>query len=685
RMMRRCAICSLRSTGVSRQDTYGRPINLRTLPLADHYLLSPKDLATYTHLAELVDAPVVSLKIEGRMRSPEYVAIVTATYREALDAIARGDWKPDDEKVRDLLLAFNRGFTAGYLFGERHGKLMSREQPSNRGLPVGVVTRWDERSHRVTVRTEQHIALHPGDGVLFTDPKTPEDEWGFSLNNEPVLSDNCITFAVPRAVQPGARLSLTSSAALSARARQITSGSISGLRHPVPVDLAVRVNPDGSTLLEGMINLPGKNPVKISRIPDIRLVPAKTHPLTRDQLGSQLTKTGGTPFVVRELSIVYDGDLFAPLGELNRVRRDFFAHAEEQLINATIPAPDDLKTVKGLLGAVSGRLHQESTLSDTAPSKLPMLAIYVDQLKQVDAAARSGSDVIYFEPGYASGITGCNTLDQPDLVVAQIRKALEYCRNAHVRLVWKLPRITNDRFLEEYLPSVSAMYNEGLEECMVENVGTAQAIHAREPGIHISGSVGLNIFNNQAVRSLSSVPFSLLTLSPELSGSEIALFAQLNNKHAGMPALAVLVQGNYEAMISRDCLLEPACHCHHAPTAREEETRPFFGIQDETGHIFPFSIDGECQTHLKNAVETCLVDALPEIIQSGIQSVAIDARGRTAAYAGEMVQYYRDAITIACQKTHDTPRELERIKEQIKGIALGGITAGHYRKGLKEE
>jgi putative protease len=667
------------------QDTYGRPVNLRTLPLADQYLLSPKDLATYTHLAELVDAPIVSLKIEGRMRSPEYVAIVTATYREALDAIARGTWKPDDEKVRDLLLAFNRGFTAGYLFCERHGKLMSREQPSNRGLPVGVVTNWDDRSHRVTVTNNLKIPLHSGDGVLFSQLPNTEAEWGFSLNNEPVFSDKRITFAVPRAVQPGARLSLTSSAALSARARQITSSSIAGLRHPVPVDLEVRVNPDGTLLLEGTIDIPGKVPVRISRIPDIRLVTAKTHPLTREQLESQLTKTGGTPFVVRELSLTYDGCLFAPLGELNRVRRDFFLDAEEQLINATIPASEDLKSVKERLGAATGRLQQKSSLPTTTPAQLPQLAIYVDQPEQVKAATRSGVDIVYFEPDYASGLTGCNPLDRPEIVVAQIREALECCLNTHVRLVWKLPRITGEAVLQDYLPFVSAMHKTGLEECMVGNVGTARAIHAKEPGMHISGSVGLNVFNSQTVRSLSSLQFSLLTLSPELSGTEIVLFAQATNGESCTPALAVIVQGSCEAMISRDCLLEPACHCRHVPGSQDNAKKPFFGIQDETGHIFPFSIDGECRTHLANAVETCLIDALPELIQSGIRSIAIDARGRTAAYAGEMVQYYREAITISCPKTRDTPRELERLKERIKGIALGGITAGHYRKGLKEE
>jgi len=268
----------------SKADEYGRPVDPIHMPMTGQYLLSPKDLSTYTHLADLVDLPVVSFKIEGRMRSPEYGALVTATYREALDELARGAWRPDEAKVRELLLAFNRGFTAGYLFGERHGNLMSRKDPGNQGLFFGTVTQWDDRTGRVTVSAGQQIALHAGDGVLFTDPKHKDAEWGFSLNNEPVRSGTQVTFAVPRAVQTGARVTLTSSVAVSARARQIMSGTSAGLRHPVPVDLAVQVQPDGLIHMEGTIALPGKVPFRFSRVPDMRLVPAKTHPLTRDQL-----------------------------------------------------------------------------------------------------------------------------------------------------------------------------------------------------------------------------------------------------------------------------------------------------------------------------------------------------------------------------------------------------------------
>ena len=82
------------------QDEYGCPVNLHPLPQPERFLLSPKDLCTYSHLPELVRTSVASLKIEGRMKSPEYVATVVSIYRRALDTIARGTWQPENEDMR---------------------------------------------------------------------------------------------------------------------------------------------------------------------------------------------------------------------------------------------------------------------------------------------------------------------------------------------------------------------------------------------------------------------------------------------------------------------------------------------------------------------------------------------------------------------------------------------------------
>jgi len=121
----------------------------------------------------------------------------------------------------------------------------------------------------------------------------------------------------------------------------------------------------------------------------------------------------------------------------------------------------------------------------------------------------------------------------------------------------------------------------------------------------------------------------------------------------------------------------------NSDSPQKSTPRAFCGIRDSTGRIFPVRSDGSCRTHVFNAVETCLIDHIPSLVQMGIDSVAIDARGRTAAYAGQMVHIYRDAISGAKRDGTAARERLIPLKKQVKKIALGGITAGHFVKGLK--
>jgi len=678
------------------RDEYGRLINIRTLPLAEHFLLSPKDLCTYRNLPELVNSPVASLKIEGRMKSPEYVAIVVSIYRRALDAIATGDWEPDESDWSDLLLAFNRGFTGGYLFNCYHAALMGRERPDNRGLCIGSVTRWDDRARRVSVQCDIPVAPHSGDGLLFSYPDHVDADWGFSLNNEPVRRKECITFTVPRQVRPGARVFITASGTLLARARQIMSQSPADLRHPVPLDLVVKITPDGTLTLTGTIHTSAGKPIVIQQTTDLRLVPAQSRPLSRDQLAVQLKKTGGTPFVIQNFLLEYTGGMFAPVAELNRVRREFLAYAEETLVRAAIPPPDKLAAARSRLETITNSFpvysgkNPEKNLAkpEKKPGSIPTkisLAVYTDQIESVRTAIRAGADVCYFEPDFSAE----RRVEGEGLLLAsgaaQFREALTLSRHARVRMVWKLPRITRQNMLDAVLPIITGLKNEGLDECMVDGTGALHAILSRIPGMHISGSVGMNMFNHRSVIALSNPPFRMLTLSPELSKKEIALLVT-TARHAGSTTeLAVIVQGTVETMISEDCLPEPVRHCQCTSQSDAQTDSAVYGIRDDTGHIFPVRVDAECRTHIGNAVETCLVDHLPDLIKAGISSFVIDAWGRTPRYTGEMTVIYRDAIALVRDPDGDTPRRLTGLKEQVRRCAWGGLTAGPFLHGLKEQ
>jgi len=668
------------------RDEYGRPERIHTLPLPGPYLLSPKDLCTWYNLPDLVGAPVVSLKIEGRMKSPEYVAVVVSAYRRALDAIAAGDFSPGPEAERDLLLAFNRGFTRGYLLGDRHDTLMARDAPDNRGICIGTVTRQDERSGDVTVLLDGTLAPVTGDGLLFTDPARQREDWGFLLNNAPVAKDRrTLVFHVPRPVSPGSRVSVTSSREWEARARQIIAHPPPDLVRRVPVDLSVTVDSAGTIVMEGRLESgPGKE-VRVSYRPDLRLVPARSRPLSQEQLETRLRKSGDTPFVIRNCSLHYSGTLFAPVGELNRIRREFLLRAEEALLASSLPPESGIaRSRQQLSAAFPSRPAAVAATGDAVPlTSSPGLTVYADTTEAVSQAVKAGCTGICFEPAYVLPRCSCKAgqVGKDRSFRQQAAEAMALCRAAGARFVLKLPRITRDEYLAAVLPAIALLHRDGLAECMAESPGAAHAISALMPGMALSGAAGLNIFNHRAACRLP-VPFRSLTLSPELSRDECGELVRAARQEGCSVSFALIVQGVSEAMVTEDCIPRAVRHCRAG--GDDGDNGRFLGIRDATGRIFPLSTDGECRTRIGNAVETCLVDQLPAIQNAGIGELVIDARGRTGAYAGAMVRIYREAITCLSSGTVTEDTSLRSLKERIKALAYGGITAGHFLRGLKE-
>jgi putative protease len=665
---------------IGNQDEYGRPDKLHEVSVPGHFLLSPRDLCTYPSLPELVNSPVVSLKIEGRMKSAEYVSIVVSTYRKALDAIAEG--RPDTSLTaqQDLLLAFNRGFTPGYLFGKRHTALMGRDTGDNRGICIGVVKRYDERAKTVTVKSGGGIIPSPGDGLLVIHPKTG-NEYGFSLNTVPLHHEGGIVMRVPHPAEPGARVYITSSTELAHRARQIMAHPSPCLRHPVPVDLSATVEADGRLVLDGLIHTKNGEEIPVPFHTDFYLLAARTHPTSRNQIRQQLTKTGSSPFSLRHFTISYNGDMFAPLAGLNQARREFLALAEEILTAASRPSHKSVEQARLQWDELKTAFHLQIPGASSCQSSSIVLSVYADSPEGVLGAIDGGCDVICFEPVFTDTSALCCTRQHPQSLETQIRDAFGICRDAGVHFACKLPKIMKDTYLTALLQVVPPLVRLGIHEYMVENCGAAYALMQTDLNPALCGSTGLNIFNSQSVQALSP-PFGLLTLSTEISRDEIRILIRAAQSRGLTTRFALIVQGNIEAMVSEDCILQPWLTCNSKEPGPGNTT--FTGIMDTTGHIFPVRIDGECRSHIYNAAEICLIDHLPSLMESGIDEVVVDARGRTGNYARDMTRLYRQAIHLAKTGVRQNDQQFEQLKGAVKRRSLGGITSGHFIRGLKE-
>ena len=209
------------------------------------------------------------------------------------------------------------------------------------------------------------------------------------------------------------------------------------------------------------------------------------------------------------------------------------------------------------------------------------ISVYADSLAAVAGAAEGGSRRIYFEPPVGIGTRRrCSPKDTgPAEVLEILGRAGEVTSDTGADLVWKWPRITRRRFLDSAL---SLLKEVEVAEVMVEGVGLAGAVKEGRPDMRVSASVGLNVWNSLAVELLAP-ELSRLTLSPELSAREVEELCGRARSTSEPPDLEVLVQGNVEAMVAENCLLSSAPGCEEVAASGD----PFWGIEDETGRVFP--------------------------------------------------------------------------------------------------
>jgi putative protease len=364
------------------------------------------------------------------------------------------------------------------------------------------------------------------------------------------------------------------------------------------------------------------------------------------------------------------------------VRREFLARAEGMMIAHSHPAQRYVEQAQMRWNVLKPEvIIRPPKTSEIVPLSSLVLGVCTDSLLSVEKAAEAGCDFICFEPGFTLTGGNCRIPAGFSSFESQIITASRVCREAGIRFVLKFPRITDNNYLDSVLPLLTQTLSPDIAEVMVENYGTAHALTHFHPASVLFGSIGLNIFNHEAVRHLPS-RFGSVTLSPELSRDEIRLLIHAARLVDRSPSFALIVQGSIEAMVSENCILRPWLPCNRE--AGDAYTSGFFGIMDATGHMFPVRIDGECRSHIYNSAEICLIDHLQSLMQIGISEVLIDARGRTGTYTMDMIRLYQEAIQLAKRGAPSNDPHLKHLKDAVKRLAVGGITAGHFIRGLKE-
>jgi putative protease len=389
------------------------------------YLLSPQDLAGLEVLPELVKAGVSCLKIEGRLKTPEYVANVTQVYRQALDKVM-GDLKnvetrrqspaegnppaalarhlsslqaPEQERY-NLEMAFSRGLYTGWFRGINNQELVHAHFGKKRGVYLGEVTRIS--NEKVIVRLQAPIK--PGDGVVF-DCGHPEaqEEGGRIYAVESKGKQAALTFGRRdlnlRRIHVGDKVWKTSDPELDKQLRQSFAGENPQFQRPIHIEVCGEVGQS----LEAIARDELGHVVQVeSAMP---LEEAHTKPLTTERLQEQFGRLGNTPFCLGTLTNHLKDAVMVPVSELNRMRREIVAQLEDLRSQPKRWQLHSSASLRDLLPSPSSPSSPSSPRQSPqrgepphgAGSSSPSLVVLVRNLKQLQAALSGGIETLYCE------------------------------------------------------------------------------------------------------------------------------------------------------------------------------------------------------------------------------------------------------------------------------------------------
>ncbi|MFN5923784.1 MAG: DUF3656 domain-containing protein [Pseudanabaena sp.] len=405
----------------------GQPVDLGDR----RYLLSPQDLAGLDVLPDLIEAGVVSLKIEGRLKHPEYVASVTQVYRQAIDHVVQGlEHQVSVSDRYQLEMAFSRGLYTGWLNGIDNQSLVHARFGKKRGVYLGkIIQIRDGRDKQVVLRLQ--APLKAGDGVVFDAGKSSDHEEGGRVYAvESQGKDTIVTFGRRdmdlRRVRVGDHLWKTSDPELDKQLRQTYTSNRILFQRPIEIEIHGEV---GQTLTAIARDGQGNVAQVDSAMP---LEMANNKPLTTERLTEQLGRLGNTPLCLRKLHNHLQGDAMLPVSELNRIRRELV---------------EQIDKFSGSPKRWQINSHSYTDLlpkPESTPDIAPQIIVLVRNLEQLKAVLTTDISIIYCE------------FEDPTFY----RNAVEMTRqSAHKPSIWVAPpRITkpNENYILKQVRSSNA-------------------------------------------------------------------------------------------------------------------------------------------------------------------------------------------------------------------------------------
>ncbi|MBK8003097.1 MAG: U32 family peptidase [Gemmatimonadetes bacterium] len=558
------------------------------------YLISARDLAAAEHLDAIAEAGIGCLKIEGRKKKPEYVAIVTRTYRDFLDRLAKGAWKgPAPSDMQPLVQIFSRGFTGG-MYGGRAGRdYITRAQPDNRGAELGHVT--GAEGTELLLSLTQPVQV--GDGLGFEHPEgQAKGNTGFTVTRVRDLGRRGGRHL--QAINAGARVPATwvvvrsSQAALLERARTSYEGTPQRIAPP-RTRLDIKVIGGAGSPLTLVCTADGES-VKVQSA--VTLAPATKHGLDEAKLREQLGRLGETPFELGALDLsafATQGPLFLPVSAVNQLRQEA---VQELTTRRDWAESARLSEREGRLAAL---LAEGSARRMTRDVIRPGLVAEVFSLDDARAAAEAGAEEIVLDL----------FIRHPTPPVSRVKALTDElaARGVPVRLrtptiVRPEDRKTVDKWLALGTPVLTG------------HLGLLAEL--AEAGRDVIADYATNAFNQLTAAELFGLGARGITLSIELTGDEMRQVAA----PWGGAGFEVFAYGRPEGMTLEHCVLSAAFD-REATTCRDlcVQKHTHVELTDPAGYTFPLATDSACRNRLLHSRPVDASEYLPALWRDGFR------------------------------------------------------------------
>ncbi len=573
-------------------DGEARPMGAR------QFLVSPQDLCGLQDIPKLTRIGIESFKIEGRLKSPEYVASTTRAYKErAIGALADSTAR---ERSQQLARIYSRGFFNGWFDGVNHQKLVNPVISSHHGVALGPVVEVQRDS--LVIQADEQITA--GDGVVLKDfsrgttlgatvfsAKRERAGWRVSFGRSVSLKD----------AAPGMQAFLNSSPHLEGELK----GSFSDKHRFKRVPITVFVTGSVSSPLRAEARDPDGNVVKAET--EAALEPAQRAPLSAQSVRDELGALGGTVFSLTGFEFGVTGECFIHNRELKELRRKLCAELAELRRRR---APIAVRAKAEVL-----QWHSRRTLKSGQTRGATKLSVLVRDAGQLDGLSALSIDTIYldFEFGKEYG------------PAAERVRGMGYRVGIATTRILKPGELAHLKVIERIRP----------DEVLVRNLGALQYLSGK--GLNLVGDFSLNASNSLTAAWLAEKGLARITPSYDLNAEQLLELARSTDAsqlevtaHHYIPAFH-MEHCVFAAFLSsgssyRDC--GRPCEKHRVE------------LRDRNGALHPLKADAECRNTMFNGAPQSAAKLVPSLRELGVSHFRVEGLFEEASTLRRKVEAY---------------------------------------------